>query len=130
MKDIHTEVKTDPTHTKDRAQKIVAALFLLTNHIDIENPVRLEIRTAATQMLKSVLLGLKIDDIKNTILSFLSVAVLTKEVSPENASIIESELSTLKVQHMQVSEPVLSHIFMNEKDHVLAEAKETVKPRY
>lgn len=127
MKDIHTEVKTDPTHTKDRAQKIVAALFLLTNHIDIENPVRLEIRTAATQMLKSVLLGLKIDDIKNTILSFLSVAVLTKEVSPENASIIESELSSLKVQHMQVSEPVLSHIFMNEKDHVLTEAKETVK---
>lgn len=127
MKDTHTEVKTDTTHTKDRAQKIVAALYLLTNHIDIENPLRLEIRTAATQMLKLVLLGSKIDDIKNTILSFLSVAVLTKEVSPENASIIESELSTLKVHHMQVSEPVLSHIFMNEKEHVLVEAKETLK---
>ena len=127
MKDIHTEVKTDITHTKDRAQKIVAALYLLTNHIDIENPLRLEIRTAATQMLKAVLLGSKIDDIKNTILSFLSVAVLTKEVSPENASIIEAELSTLKVHHMQVSEPVLSHIFMNEKDHALVEAKETAK---
>lgn len=127
MKDTHTEVKTDTTHTKDRAQKIVAALYLLTNHIDIENPLRLEIRAAATQMLKLVLLGSKIDDVKNTILSFLSVAVLTKEVSPENASIIESELSTLKVHHMQVSEPVLSHIFMNEKEHALVEAKETSK---
>lgn len=127
MKDTHTEVKKDSTHTKDRAQKIVAALYLLTNHIDIENPLRLEIRTAATQMLKLVLLGSKIDDIKNTILSFLSVAVLTKEVSPENASIIETELATLKVHHTQVSEPVLSHIFINEKDHALVDGKETLK---
>ena len=127
MKDTHTEVKTDTTHTKDRAQKIVAALYLLTNHIDIENPLRLEIRTAATQMLKLVLLGSKIDDVKNTILSFLSVAVLTKEVSHENASIIETELATLRVHHVQVSEPVLSHIFITDKDHALVEGKETLK---
>ena len=125
MKDVYSEVETMKLQTKDRAQKIVAALYLLTNHIDIENPIRTEIRTSATLMLKSVLFDSKIDDLKNTILSFLSVAVLTKEVSTDNAAIIEGQLQNLKVTYGQVSEPVLSHLFIHEKERVLAESKET-----
>ena len=125
MKDVYSEVETMKLQTKDRAQKIVAALYLLTNHIDIENPIRTEIRTSATLMLKAVLFDSKIDDLKNTILSFLSVAVLTKEVSTDNAAIIEGQLQNLKVTYGQVSEPVLSHLFIHEKERVLAESKET-----
>lgn len=125
MKDVYSEVETIRTQTKDRAQKIVAALYLLTNHIDIENLIRTEIRTSATLLLKAVLFNSKIEDLKNSILSFLSVAVLTKEISAENASIIEAELQNLKLSYTQVSEPVLSHLFIHEKERVLSEVKET-----
>lgn len=125
MKDVYSEVKTVEFQTKDRAQKIVAALYLLTNHIDTENPIRTEIRASATLMLKAVLLGSKIEDIKNNILSFLSVAVLTKEVSSENALIIEEEFRNLKTTYTQVSEPVLSHLFIHDKEGALVELKET-----
>jgi len=125
MKDVYSEVETIRTQTKDRAQKIVAALYLLTNHIDVENLIRTEIRTSATLMLKAVLFNSKIDDFKNSILSFLSVAVLTKEMSAENASIIGEELRNLKTTYTQVSEPVLSNIFIHDKERILAEVKET-----
>ncbi|MFZ2152235.1 MAG: hypothetical protein WAV09_03965 [Minisyncoccia bacterium] len=125
MKDAYTEVETLTTQTKDRAQKIVAALYLLTNHIDQENPIRGEIRTQATRMLKAVLSGSKIEDIKSNILSFLAVALLTKDISPENISIIERELATLKVEYAQSSEPLLSHVFLQERDRVLFDNKET-----
>lgn len=125
MKDVNSEFETVVIQTKDRAEKIAAALYLLTNHIDVLNPIRTEIRAAATGMLKAVLAGSKIDDLKNTILSFLSVAVLTKEISKENGSILEDQLNILKVGHTQIGEPVLSHLFVHEKEHVLMDGKET-----
>lgn len=125
MKDAYTDVETLTLQAKDRAQKIVAALYLLTSHIDQDNPIRIEIRTQATFMLKAVLSGSKIEDCKNSITSFLSVALLTKDISPENLSIIERELANLKAQYTQVLEPVLSHVFLHERGHVLVDAKET-----
>lgn len=125
MKDAYSEGDKVAAQTKDRAQKIVAALYLLTDHIDIENPIRTEIRTNAALLLKSVVLGLKIEDLKSSIVAFLSVAVLTKEISQENASILEHQLATLKTQYTPNTEPLLSHIFIQEKDMVFAENKET-----
>lgn len=125
MKDAYTEVETLALQAKDRAQKIVAALYLLTNHIDQENLIRVEIRTQATLMLKAVLSGSKLEEIKNNIISFLSVALLTKDISVENVSIIERELANLKTQYTQVLEPVLSNVFLHEREHVLIDNKET-----
>lgn len=125
MKDDDSEVKTLSLQTKDRAQKIVAALYLLTDHLDVENPIRTEIRSNATLMLKAVLSGSKIDDLKNSIASFISVAVLTKEISAQNASILEEQLDNLKMSHSQLSEPVLSHLFVHDKEHVLIEGKDS-----
>lgn len=110
--------------TKDRAQKIVAALYLLTDHIEIENPIRTEIRTNAVLLLKAVILGLKIENLKTSILAFLNVSVLTEHISQENVAILEQELSLLKVQYLSNAEPVLSHIFIQEKDRTLAEGKD------
>ncbi len=125
MKDAYPEGDKVAAQTKDRAQKIVAALYLLTEHIDTHNPIRNEIRTSAALLLKSMVLGLKIDDLKSSIAAFLSVAVLTKEINHENASILEHQLATLKTQYVSSTEPLLSHIFIQEKDMVLAESKET-----
>lgn len=125
MKDAYSEGDKVAAQTKDRAQKIVAALYLLTDHIDVENPIRTEIRTSAALLLKSVVLGLKIGDIKSSIAAFLSVAVLIKEIGHENASILEQQLMTLKAGHTSSTEALLSHIFIQEKDMVIAENKET-----
>ena len=125
MKDAYPEGDKVAAQTKDRAQKIVAALYLLTDHIGTENPIRTEIRTSAALLLKSVVLGLKIEDLKSSIAAFLAVAILTKEISHENASILEQQLATLKNQYVSNTEPLLSHIFIQEKDMILAENKET-----
>ena len=125
MRDEYFKVETLEIQTKDRAQKIVAALYLLTNHIDPENPIRTEIRTSATNLLKAVLFNSKIDLLKNSISSFLSVALLTKDISIENISIIEEELKILKVDHNHLSEPILSQMFQQEKETVLVGLKET-----
>lgn len=125
MKDIDLKEENSVVQAKDKAQKIVAALYLLTNHIEIENQLRTEVRTQATALLRAILSGSKIEESRDNIISFLSVLVLTKEVSAENASIIEKELSLLRTNYTSVSEPVLSHIFVQEKNHVLGESKET-----
>lgn len=125
MKEDLEEKETLMLQAKDRAQKVVAALFLITNHLETNNPIRAEIRHNATLLLKAILSGSKIEEYKKTLNSFLSVGLLTKEFSNQNVEIIEREITSLKVPSAQFSDSVLSSIFVHDQEMVLSEAKDT-----
>lgn len=118
MNNVQTYTDTMLPESKDRAQKIVAALFLLTNHIDIEHPLRRELRTSATAFLKSVLLGADVTADKASIMSLIEVLVLMKEIKKENADIISQQLELFHPSKTITKETIISDMFVTMPDAV------------
>ncbi|MCC6198932.1 DeoR family transcriptional regulator [Candidatus Nomurabacteria bacterium] len=73
-----------------KGQKMIAALFLITRHLPESDPLRIELRDLAVQLIESDELFVR--EVVNRILTLIGAAGLSGLVSEKNVSIIESEL--------------------------------------
>ncbi len=109
--------------TKDRVEKIVAAIYLLTEHMDNGHGLRKEIRSSADNLLRA-LIFLSKDEVgkyKDALLSILNVLLILKEIGSENASIIKDQLNTVSFEEGAV----LSHVFVSDTSTFVSDAKDT-----
>jgi len=81
---------------KDKTEKIVAGLHVLTNHIADNNLLKAEIRNTAVLLLSHVLGSLNVRLQTQNLSSFIRVATLAQDISKENANIIILELAKIK----------------------------------
>lgn len=125
MNDSIEHKETFELETKDKLEKILAALFLITSHLDANNPLRLELRNQGALLLKAFLSGTSIKDAKQSTLSFLRVGLLAKDFNSENVQIIERELLALHTQPQQITDSVVSALFVKDEELTLAEPKAT-----
>lgn len=91
-----TNTITYAKEVKDKTEKIVAGLHVLTNHLPDNNLLKSEIRNTAVSLLSSVLEDKESGHYINNLSSFIRVATLAQDISKENATIIVTELG--KVQ--------------------------------
>ncbi len=81
---------------KDKTEKIVAGLHVLTNHIADNNLLKAEIRNTAVSLLSQVLGSLDVRSQTQNLSSFIRVATLAQDITKENANIIILELAKIK----------------------------------
>lgn len=124
MNDSIEQKETFELETKDKLEKILAALFLVTSHLDTTNPVRLELRNQGTLLLKGYLTGLDIEPAKKATLAFLHVGLLAKEFNPENVLVIERELTALRSKTHQINDSVVSALFVKDEELTLAQPED------
>lgn len=114
FKFLDTDVRTNPfgenrsaERAYRRAERLVAAIFLLTNHVDPREPVRHEIRSSATALLQKVLdlrdemrssSSRKIIDFQAAVrhvISQVHILVFAGLISSQNAEVVVSAFDEL-----------------------------------
>lgn len=80
--------------SESKRQKIVAAIYLVTEHLHVDEAFRNEVRTCALSFLSSRD-AREEKGVRTHLLSLLSVGSLARLISAKNASIIEHEIKKL-----------------------------------
>ena len=83
--------------SNNKANKLVTALYMVTDIIDKDEPIRLKLRTLGVEIISDTnssqtKIGVKI----NEVMSFLDIATAMNFVSPMNHSILKKEFINLK----------------------------------
>jgi hypothetical protein len=94
------------TFFEQKVGKIAHALYLITSHVPENEPIRMSLRSAALQMIASLhssdlaggasMLGPSFEPIFASIASYLSIAKQAGYISETNASILSSEIESLR----------------------------------
>lgn len=149
IKDTALTLKDKPisiSHTK--TNKLITALYMVTDIMDDSEPLRHKMRTAGADVLSDIYLvnnftikdtGLKVMNNINVIIAFLDLGVTLRMISEMNASILKKEFSALK-QSLEGSIVIpnsfmtghqsLEDFFNEPKQDLLEENTETYKPLF
>lgn len=108
-----TEIANQNKKDNIKGQKIVAALYLVTNHLSDTDPLKTKLRSLGVALVEGT--ALSIHETASSISTLLNVAGLANLISPKNVSIL-----VLEVEHyasMKSSDDALDTYF--EDKHVL-----------
>lgn len=98
---------------KSKGQKIVAALYLLTNHLSDIDPLKQALRQNAIALISG-----NVDKvlITNLLLDFLHSAALARLVSNENVAVLENQLAQFTEQFLAGQNPSFGSLFEADKN--------------
>ncbi len=109
---------------KDKAEKIVAALHVLTSHFDDTEFLKSSIRSCAMTFLVHVLGDKDIQDEVNKLSSFIRVAMLSQQIKKENGELILQEL--VKVNFEKSKKDIIENIMDTQHATTLPSAQKTL----
>ena len=97
LKGLQLGIKDRPVHISyDKTQKLITALYMVTDIIDMQEPLRNKLRTLGTEIISDIQSApLKVIGRVSEIVSFLGIASAINIISEMNANILRKEFLKL-----------------------------------
>jgi hypothetical protein len=99
MQNVKIEAKID-----SKGQKIIAAIYLVTNHISDKDPLRLRLREKAIALTETPVDGREV--LGHELTTLLEASVLARLISDTNASLLIAEIKYFSLPQYQVREDI------------------------
>lgn len=101
-------ISIDTRSTTSKGQKIIAALFLVTEHLSESDPLRSKVRLLATRLLDSD--AREVAFHAGVIQTLLGAAVIAKMINEKNAGILQTEIGYF-VENLEGGQSSIGSLF-------------------